>query len=137
MPGQPGPAAPRTGSMFRHLLLLILLGLPVAQAAPTAPAAWTLTLRAGQTASVPAAPGQPAAKVTLLGLRDARCPPRALCLIAGGVTARVFVTRGASSRLYTLTLPGVSAATLAGPLRLTAATRPGAGPQRLTLQGRR
>lgn len=128
--------------MFRRLLSLTLLGLPLAQAAPSTPSpaastAWTLTLGAGQTASVPAAPGRPAAKVTLLGLRDSRCPPRAYCFVAGNVTARVFVTRGASSRLYTLTLPGVSAATLAGPLRLTAATRPGAGPQRLTLQGRR
>ena len=126
-------------TLFPLLLGAALLGTPATAAAtlasPSVP--WTLTLRAGQTASAPATPGQPAAKVTLLSLRDSRCPPRAYCLVAGNVTARVFVTRGASSRLYTLTLPGVPAATLAGPLRLTAATRLGEGPQRLTLQGRR
>ena len=121
-------------TLFPLLLGAALLATPATAAAPTP---WTLTLRAGQTVSVPATPGQPAAKVTLLSLRDSRCPPRAYCLVAGNVTARVFVTRGASSRLYTLTLPGVPAATLAGPLRLTAATRLGEGPQRLTLQGRR
>ena len=121
-------------TLFPLLLGAARLGTPAMAAAPTP---WILTLRAGQTASVPATPGQPAAKVTLLSLRDSRCPPRAYCLVAGNVTARVFVTRVASSRLYTLTLPGGSAATLAGPLRITAATRLGEGPQRLTLQGRR
>ncbi|WP_394649061.1 hypothetical protein [uncultured Deinococcus sp.] len=126
--------------MFRTLCSALLgaalLGTPAAASAPV-PTPWTLTLAAGQTASVPATPGQPAAKVTLLSFSDSRCPPRAYCFVAGNVKARVFVTRGASSRLYTLTLPGVSAATLAGPLRLTAATRPGQGPQRLTLRGQR
>jgi hypothetical protein len=124
--------------MVRTLLSLLLgaalLGTPAPAAA--VPASWTLTLRAGQTAPLPAA-GQPAAKVTLLSFSDSRCPPRAYCLVQGRVTARVFVTRGASSRLYTLTLPGGSAMTLAGPLRLTAATGRDEGPQRLTIQGRR
>jgi hypothetical protein len=124
--------------MVRTLLSLLLgaalLGTPAPAAA--VPTSWTLTLRAGQTAPLPAA-GQPAAKVTLLSFSDSRCPPRAYCLVQGRVTARVFVTRGASSRLYTLTLPGGSAMTLAGPLRLTAATGRDEGPQRLTIQGRR
>ncbi|EYB69426.1 hypothetical protein DEIPH_ctg008orf0164 [Deinococcus phoenicis] len=108
----------------RLLLLLALTGLPTASAAPKP---HTLTLQAGQTASLNGA------QLTLLRFTDSRCPPRALCVMAGNVTAKVFVRRGQSSRLYTVVLPGQAVGTLAGKLKLTAATRAKARRQKQVL----
>lgn len=98
--------------MQRLFFLLLWSGCSLASAAP-----FTL------------APGQPAqagpARITLLSVQDGRCPPRALCLMAGELTAKVMVTRGNTTRTLTLRLPGQAQGTPAGTLKLTAATRLG------------
>jgi hypothetical protein len=108
--------APRpTGAMTRLLRRAVLgLGLLFCSGASAA----TLTLQAGQSALV----GN--TRVTLLRVSDSRCPPRAQCIVAGRVTARIFVVRGSSARLYTVFLPGPAVQTAAGALRLSAATGP-------------
>ncbi len=99
-----------------RLLRRAVLGLGLLTCASAGAA--TLTLQAGQTALTGGT------KVTLLRVSDSRCPPRAQCIVAGRVTARVFVVRGSSARLYTVFLPGPAVQTAAGALRLSAATGP-------------
>ena len=101
--------------MPKWILLLLALALTVFIAAAV-PAAQTLTLRAGQTATV----GD--ARITLLKFSDNRCPPAAHCLLAGNVVAQVFVVRGSTSRLYPVFLTGRAVRTPAGLVRLKAAT---------------
>lgn len=107
--------------MLRSLLLtLMLAALPVASAA-------SMTLKAGQTATVSGA------KITLLRFTDSRCPEKAICVMAGNVKASLFVVRGKSARLYTVYLPGVPVQTAAGEVSLRAATRlDSSSAQRLT-----
>ncbi|GGM09667.1 hypothetical protein [Deinococcus aerophilus] len=113
--------APRPpGAVTRFLRRAVLgLGLLVCSGASASGAsAATLTLQAGQSALV----GD--TRVTLLRVNDSRCPPRAQCIVAGNVAARIFVVRGSSARLYTVLLPGPTVQTAAGALRLSAATGP-------------
>lgn len=85
--------------------------LPIASASTS-----TFTVKLGQT--VPLAGGQ----FTLVSMTDSRCPPRAFCLMAGNVRARVLLVQGQTSRFYTVFLPGQPVATISGTLRLKTAT---------------
>ena len=108
--------------LTRTLLTLALASVPAAAAA-------SLTLGAGQTTTLNGT------KVTLLRVTDSRCPPRAICVMAGHVKASLFVVKGSSARLHTVYLPGVPVVTAAGEVGLKAATRRESnGPQRLTFQ---
>ena len=98
--------------MKRFFSLLLWAGCSLASAAP-------FTLTPGQTAQA----GK--ARIKLLSVQDGRCLPRAFCLMAGELTAKVMVTRGGATRTLTLRLPGQVQNTPAGPLKLTAATRLG------------
>lgn len=106
---------------MNRLLSLVLCGaFSLASAAP-------FVLAPGQTAQA----GE--ARITLLSVRDSRCPPRAYCIMAGQLTANVMVTRGSTTRTLKLLLPGQAQRTPAGTLKLTAATRLGESrPQKLT-----
>ncbi|GAA5514498.1 hypothetical protein Dcar01_03254 [Deinococcus carri] len=106
------------------LLALALAGLSPASAAPGPD---VLRLHAGQTTTANGA------QITLLRFSDSRCPPRAYCILAGNVTAKVFVRKGPSARLYTLFLPGQAVNTPGGKLNLTAATRAERGQPRPVL----
>lgn len=98
--------------MIRHILFtLALLSLPCASAASV------LSIPKGQTVTVNAT------KVTLVTVLDSRCLPRALCLMAGNVQAKLLMTKGKSSRDYTVFLPGKAVSTLIGTLTLKTATR--------------
>lgn len=110
---------------MKRLLPLILWSVfSLASAAP-------FTLSPGQTVQA----GQ--ARVTLLNVRDGRCPPRAYCIMAGQLTANVMVTRGSTTRTLLLLL-GQPQRTPAGTLKLTAATRLGErSPQKLTFDLKR
>ena len=105
---------------MKRMISLTLLGtLSAASATP-------LTLTAGQTVQTGGA------RITLLRVTDGRCPPRALCIMAGNLTASVMVTKGSVTRTLKLWLPGQAVNTPAGTLKLTAATRLGQGRQKLT-----
>ncbi|MDO4246988.1 MAG: hypothetical protein Q4C89_13270 [Deinococcus sp.] len=69
--------------------------------------------------------------LTLLRVQDERCPPRAFCLMSGGMRATVLVRQGFHFRLVQVNWPGQAEATPAGPLSLSRVSRreAGAAPQ--------
>ncbi|PNY81115.1 hypothetical protein [Deinococcus koreensis] len=112
--------------MIRLLALLTLLGVSFASAG-------AVTLAPGQT-------GQLGDRtVTVLSVRDSRCPINARCIRAGELAASVLVGRGHAAQLLKLRFPEATGSGWAG-LRIAAATELEAGkrtPLRITFSDQR
>ncbi len=91
-------------------------------------AATNTTFKVGQTLNINGA------KLTLIKAIDTRCLPRAHCIMAGDVQAKLLVARGSKTRLYTVFLPGKVVLTLAGEVTLASATARNTEIQKLTFK---
>lgn len=92
--------------------------------ASSAASAATVTLQRGQTAML----GD--SQVTLISLKDSRCPMNARCIQAGELTVSVLVSKDSHLRLLKLTYPpqdGAAASSAGAGLHIQAASETMAG----------